>query len=119
VLSLLAERELPSRFRHDRHGRIRLVTVPYTYAGIVRAAFNQIRQTAASNVAVIIRLLDVIAEIAQGDLPPPYRDELRAQADAISEVSGGAFPGAQDRKDFEARVRGAIAALEGRDAAGG
>jgi uncharacterized membrane protein len=93
VLSLLAERKLPSRFCRDREGRIRLVTMPYTYAGVVRAAFNQIRQTAASNAAVIIRLLEVVAEIAQGDLPPPYREELRAQADAIYEVSRGLFPG--------------------------
>ncbi len=112
VLSLLAERELPSRYRRDDQGRVRLVADPYTYRGVVRAAFNQIRQTAASNAAVIIRLLEVIASIARRDLPPPYRKELRAQVDAILQVSRDQFPGEEDRRDFEARVRTALEALD-------
>jgi uncharacterized membrane protein len=61
ALCRLAHRELPSPFRFDDSGRLRLVVPGSTFAGIVDVAFNQIRQSGRSNPAVAIRMLDAIA----------------------------------------------------------
>jgi len=63
-LCRLARRDMPSALRFDPHGRLRLVARASSFAGIVDTAFNQIRQSARSNPAVAIRMLDAIAQIA-------------------------------------------------------
>lgn len=65
ALYRLAQRDMPSAQRLDSHGRLRLVAAGPTFAGIVDTAFNQIRQSARSNPAVAIRMLDAIARIAR------------------------------------------------------
>ena len=64
ALCRLARRDIPSPYRFDPHGRLRLVAPGSTFASIVDTAFNQIRQNARSKPAVAIRMLDVIAQIA-------------------------------------------------------
>lgn len=112
ALCLLAGRALPSRYRRDERGEIRLVTDPYTYGGIVEAAFNQIRQAAHGHLAVQLRLLEAVTEVASGDLPAPFRDALRDQVDAIRAAAGDRFTARADRATFEQRVQAAVAALE-------
>jgi len=63
-LCRLARRDMPSALRLDPHRRLRLVAPGPTFAGIVDAAFSQIRQSARSNPAVAIRMLGAIAQIA-------------------------------------------------------
>lgn len=111
-LALLAQRSLPSRFRRDRGERVRVITEPYTYRGVVDAAFNQIRQAARCNAAVIFRLLEIIRAVGEGDLLPPYRDALREQCEAIHELGRECFPSQRDRRDFEQRYLAAMRALE-------
>jgi uncharacterized membrane protein len=111
ALCLLASRDLPSRYLRDASGHVRLVTDPYTYGGIVEAAFNQIRQAARENVAVLLRLLEAVAEIAGGDLPGPIRDALRDQVEAIRESASGRFAAQADRAAFDKRVQAALAEL--------
>ncbi len=111
-LATLAERTLPSRFRRDADNRVRLVTEPYTYRGIVDAAFNQIRQAARCNAAVIFRMLEILRALGQADLPHPYREALCEQCQAIHELGRDCFPSERDRRDFEDRYLAAMTALE-------
>jgi uncharacterized membrane protein len=111
ALCVLADRALPSRYLRDSEGRVRLVTDPYTYRGIVEAAFNQIRQAASGNLAVLLGLLEAAATVARGDLPAPYREALREQVEAIREGGAERFPAQSDRATFDERVRGALDVL--------
>lgn len=111
ALALLAGRTLPSRFLRDRNDRVRVVAEPYTYRGIVDAAFNQIRQAARCNAAVTFRLLEIIHTLGRGDLPRPYREALREQCRAIHELGRDCFHSERDRRDFENRYESAMAAL--------
>jgi len=111
-LALLAGRTLPSRFVRDQYEKVRIITEPYTYRGIVDAAFNQIRQGARCNAAVIFRLLEIIRELGKGDLPRPYRDALRDQCQAIYELGQDCFPSKRDWRDFEDRYQSATAVLK-------
>ncbi|MEJ7636779.1 MAG: DUF2254 family protein [Singulisphaera sp.] len=60
-LSRLAGRETPSAYRFDEGGRLRVVAEVTLMAGLVDAAFHQIRQAARTNAAVTLRLLETIA----------------------------------------------------------
>jgi uncharacterized membrane protein len=65
ALCRLAQRKMPSAYRHDEQHRLRLVVAPITFTEIVDTAFNQIRQYARPSAAVTIRLLETIAVIAE------------------------------------------------------
>ena len=64
ALSRLAETDLPSPYRYDDEGNLRVVaSAALTYPELLDAALDQIRQYAGGSVAVYTRLLEVIATI--------------------------------------------------------
>lgn len=66
ALSRLVEKKIPPAYLRDSSGHLRLyLTHPITFAGLSDTAFNQIRQQAGNQVAVLIRLLEVLAVIAR------------------------------------------------------
>ncbi|HOC39423.1 MAG TPA: DUF2254 family protein, partial [Thermodesulfobacteriota bacterium] len=115
ALVLLSERELPPSLHRDSEERIRVITIPLTYEGIIEASFDQVRQNSRGNIAVSIRLLDSIASLAERSLPVAFRSALREQAKAIHEGSREIMMISHDREDFEKRYRGALRVLEQRD----
>lgn len=111
ALSRLARRDMPSPFRFDDRGRLRLVAQGVTFAGIVDTAFNQIRQSSRSNPAVAIRLLDAIAQIARHVQCEPDAACLQRHAEMIVRGAREAVPEAGDRLAVEARYMAATRAL--------
>ncbi len=111
ALVLLGARKLRSRYRRDAEGRIRLITEPRTYRGVVGAAFHQIRQDARGNVAVSLRMLNVIGAISASELPRPFREALREQVEAMYELNRDQLPASRDREDFERHYRWALETL--------
>jgi uncharacterized membrane protein len=63
ALICLAKRKIPSGERFDDEGRLRLIVEMTDFAGFVASALNQIRQYGNKSVAVIIRMLDMLARI--------------------------------------------------------
>ena len=82
-----------------------------TFAGIVDAAFHQIRQSARSNPAVAIRLLDAIAQIADHVQRPQDAACLQHRADMIIRGAREAVPEADDLATVEAWFTVVIRAL--------
>ncbi len=111
ALCRLARRDRPSTLRFDRHGRLRLVAPGSSFAGIVDAAFNQIRQCARSNPAVAIRMLDAIAQIACHLQSAPDAACLQRHADMIVRGAREAVPEAADVRAVEAAFMAATQAL--------
>ncbi len=64
ALICVAGRELPSGWRYDEEHRLRIIAKTTDFAGITAAAFNQIRQYGSKSVAVMLRLLEVLASVA-------------------------------------------------------
>lgn len=102
ALCRLARRDAPSPLRYDDEGRLRLVAPGSTFAGMVDAAFNQIRQSARSNPAVAIRMLDVIAQIAGHVQHKRDAACLQRHAGMIARGAREAVPEADDRLAVEA-----------------
>ena len=111
ALCRLARRDAPSPLRHDAEGRLRLVAPGASFAGIVDAAFNQIRQYSRSNPAVAIRMLDVIAQIAGHVQHTQDADCLLRHAGMILRGAREAVPEADDRLAVETRFTAAALAL--------
>jgi len=111
ALRRLAQREMPSPFRLDEQGRLRVVAPAVTFAEIVDASFGSIRQYARSSTVVTIRLLATIAVIAGATHRPTDRAALLRQAEMIVRGAREALPEEEDRQAVEKCYRDASRAL--------
>lgn len=103
ALAELAGRAIPSPFRHDSRGRLRLVTRPHSYPGLVDASLDQIRQYGLGSVAVTIRLLEMIGAVLSFTRDETQREALLRQAAMIKEGGMRAFPEELDRRQITER----------------
>ncbi|MBF2050176.1 MAG: DUF2254 domain-containing protein [Elainella sp. C42_A2020_010] len=111
-LCQLAQRDIPSPYRFDREGQLRVIVEPISFGQLVDAAFNQIRQYSRSDAAVTIRLLEAISTIAAFTHRPDDRVALHRHAEMIYQGSREGLPEAQDRNDVEERYLRVIKALK-------
>jgi uncharacterized membrane protein len=103
-LSALAGREVPSPFHHDAGGRLRVVTDHSTIPGIFDAAFHQVRQSARGNVAVTIRMMEVLALLAGRTRDSEFLGAVTRHAVLVRRTAE-ALSDPDDRADVEERYR--------------
>ncbi|HSN79962.1 MAG TPA: DUF2254 domain-containing protein [Rhodoferax sp.] len=102
ILSRLALRNIPSPHRLE-DGALRVITVGQTFESLVSESFDQIRNNAAGNVAVMLRLLGAIHTIASLTSQPLRRQVLREQITWMTELAERTVPAPHDRARFEHR----------------
>lgn len=88
-----------SRFADDR-GIVRLVMPVSTFEGLTDAAFNQIRQAADGNTAILIRMADNIGQLLQlagGE----HRSALEKHLRLVVNAGGRTLAEEHDRKDLK------------------
>lgn len=83
ALGRVAERKLPSAYRGDDEGRLRVIARPVSFANVLDAAFDQIRQYGRDSVAVTIRLLEALESISAHVQRGEDREALKLRADMI------------------------------------
>lgn len=110
-LCRLAARRMVSPYRHDEEGRLRLIADRSSVAGIVDAAFNQIRQATRDDAAVSLRLLECIASVGRRARSPEMIAALRRQAELIRRGAAEGLAEPADRSDADARYIRAMKAL--------
>lgn len=108
----LARRKIPSPYRHDDSGTLRVIAQPVTFVGIVDVSFSQIRQHARSSAAVTIRLLETISSIAPAVCRQEDRQALLRQAEMIMRGAEG-LPEERDRGTVEGYYRMTLRLLDG------
>jgi uncharacterized membrane protein len=113
-LARIAQEDLPSALRYDAGGALRVVTPVSTFAGLCDASFHQMRQAGKGHASVMIRLLEVIGDVAGRLRTDEQREALRGHARLVHEDAQAALPSAHDRADVESRYRRAVAALTSR-----
>jgi len=111
-LCRLAERDMPSTHRLDTQGRLRLVATGPTFAGILDASFNPIRQCARSNPAVLIRLLESIGQIAGAVRQAEDRIALTRHATMLGRAAREALPEPDDREAVQVRFETVMDVLQ-------
>ncbi|MCF6368255.1 DUF2254 domain-containing protein [Rhizobium sp. TRM95001] len=88
-LAHLMKRALPESLVTGADGRLRIVIPSSTYASVIGAAFNQIRQNAAGKPFVILHLVEAILRIADHVRLPEQCDALEGQLDAALDAANG------------------------------
>lgn len=114
ALCMLSERQIPSPYRSDDKGKLRIVTEVSTIPGIIDAVFDQIRQAARANTAVTLRVLETISAVARHTQNREFRSALRHQAVAVHRGSQAGLKDSFDREEAEQRFQHAIDSLEGK-----
>ena len=107
----IAHRSFPPACRYDGQGRLRLILNMVDFEGIVNAALDQIREVARDNVAVSVRILEVLATIAGQAPTSEQRQILLKHARMVRAQCETAFPEEHDRaaarERYEAVLRAA------------
>ena len=93
ALSRLAQRKIPSPYRYDDEGRLRVIAKGAAFADVADTAFTPIRQYGRSSALVTIRLLTTLGVVAQHVQREEDRQALvrhalmieRASRDALAE----------------------------------
>lgn len=110
ALCQVAGRALPpARFR--REGMLRLERPTTDYAGLADAMFHMLRQAGAGVPAVMIRLLEVLAEAAAVERDSARHAVLRRHAMLARAAALGATQDPAARESVEERHRAALDAL--------
>jgi len=107
ALCRLAQRDMPSPYRHDSQDQLRLITPVFTFPEVTDAAFNQIRQYGRSSTAVTIRLLETIAVVAGSVQRSEDRAALLRHARMIARGAADGLPEDEDRQEVEERFQSA------------
>lgn len=111
-LSKLMERALPSQAVRDRSGQVRIYRQVTTYAGMLDAAFHQIRQAGSSKPAILIHLLEAIARIAEHAQLEEQRHALARHAHLVRAAGQREVAEPADKADIEESFRRAIDACQ-------
>jgi uncharacterized membrane protein len=84
ALGRLSERKLPTAYRCDDEGSLRLIVRTVSFANALDAAFSQIRQYGHNSVAVTIRLLEALTSVAEHVQRDEDRYVVKLHAEMVS-----------------------------------
>jgi uncharacterized membrane protein len=96
---------------YDEAGQARVRIRPLLLERLVRMAFDQMRQAASDNPAVLVRILDTVRRIAPRMPREESQRALTQVADAVREVGQKEILATIDRDDVEAAWKRAALAL--------
>ena len=103
ILARLASRQLPASHRLDQ-GELRVIARGPSFPSLLAEAFDQIRQNAAGNVAVLTRMLEALETIAGQTANLRRRQALRQQAELIAAQAERTIASPHDRGRVEAAM---------------
>jgi uncharacterized membrane protein len=102
-LSEISSRVLEEGVYRGRSGKVRLIEFDPSYGRMVNRAFDKVRQAARAMPAVIIRMIDALAHIAENTTSPQQRAVLKRQADMIMRGAEQEVPEENDLADIRVR----------------
>lgn len=97
----LVQRPVPSVYRYDNNHKLRVVASPVAVETLIDRAFSQIRCYGASDVAVVIRLMEALTLIADRTNNYQYRASLQRQAEMLMNSSSKQLLEEHDQKRIE------------------
>lgn len=111
-LAQLGKRSLPSSYRYDEQGQLRVVVIVETKKSIVDKAFDQIRETAHDNTAVTLHLLRTIGKVGECTCDKDLCLALKEQAGLIRYGSYTTLPDDTSRRKVHELYMSTISVLE-------
>ena len=101
ALTILVETRRIGGNWYDSNGGLRLQVRPLLLSRLIKQSFDQIRQAAADNPAVLIRLLSTIGRLSFKMQDEEDRNALLKQATAVWETAINRPLVTMDREDIE------------------
>lgn len=101
ILLNIASDGLPGGLIHDQNGKLRIATVPYTYRGLIDAAFYQIRQNAREIESVSIEMMKTIVRLTHKEVPREFHQALEKHALLLMNDCSEHFQNEHDLKELE------------------
>lgn len=111
ILVRLADRQIETRYR-TKDGELRLLTRGPTFTDLVGEAYDQIRQNAGGNVAVLSRLLWSLETLADRTSMAARRRLLLEHARALEELGHRSIPAPSDRQHIDSWSARLVASLD-------
>ena len=108
ALCQLANRKMPPAHRYDERNRLRVICKPFSFEGMLDAAFNMIRQNAYTVASVSIHLLETIATVLAQARRKEDRTALLRHAAMVVHGCKENLSADEDRKDLETRYQTAL-----------
>ncbi len=105
IISKLTNTPLPNKNRYDEKGNLRLIINILTFEGMIDAAYNQIRQYAATSPSVLIRMMDAINSIYTFAINDSQREVIHKHADMIHRTAIENIKEKNDLADLERRYK--------------
>jgi uncharacterized membrane protein len=118
ALSKLLSKPLPSAYRMDADGRLRIVARPESVVSAVEAAFDQMRQYGRDSVAVTMRLLECLGRLALFAQRLEDAEALQRQAEMIGRAAMDAIQEENDRAEVRDRLGKVLENLRSRSQSG-
>ncbi|MEO7157209.1 MAG: DUF2254 family protein [Vicinamibacterales bacterium] len=114
ALCQVASRRLPSPYRHDEDGVLRVVAAPLTFVAMLDLAFTEITRYGRWSVSVSCRVLEAIRDLAPCVSAADDRLALMRQAVLAGERPPGSLEHEMDRVAVAESYRAALAAIHDR-----
>jgi len=103
ILVRLASQQISSLHRYE-DGELRVIAKGPSFESLLSEAFDQIRESAKGNVAILLHLLTALQTIASLTTCPGRRQSLREQVNYNAELAGRTIESPHDRARFECRL---------------
>ncbi len=113
ILARPSPRSIETPYQSDG-GQVQVVTRGPTFSGLLAEAFDQIRHNAEGNVAVLVRLLQILEVLVERTANHQRRRALLLHADMIRETAAHSVPAALDLATIDAAHEQVVAACEQR-----
>jgi uncharacterized membrane protein len=97
-LAKLARRKIPSPYREDQSGQLRVIAFPFTFNGVLDSCLNQIRQCSSGTASVLIRLLERLTMLADVATRKTDRTGICKHAEMVLREAERSLPEAEDLK---------------------
>jgi len=104
-LRLMVQRGAPRSVWRDEDGALRVLASVSTFAGVTNAAFDQIRQNAGRNPAVLIALAEAIGQLLAQARNDEQRTALERQLRLVLAAGRRSIADQDDLNDLEERAR--------------
>lgn len=105
LLRRLAGRQIPSSYRYDDEGNLRVIARGATFAGMLDLAFDQIRSAGETYPVILIRILDIIEDLASFVEAPKRRRVLLEHAKRVGEAADRAIVSGSGREAVNEHLR--------------
>lgn len=103
ILAKIAARDIPDAHRYES-GELRVITLADTFEGLVCASFDQIRESAKGNLAMLLHLLAALETIGRLAASNERRQVLFQHARHVAELAERTVEAPHDLAHFRARL---------------